>query len=42
MYIYEGVSNLTKEEGEHEKAFYAALLPKMNRHESCKLFFKAK
>ena len=43
VYYYEGVANLTEEEGAHEKAFYDALLPKMKtQHESSKLFFKEK
>lgn len=43
VYYYEGVANLTEEEGAHEKAFYDALLPIMeNQHESGKLFFKEK
>eukprot|EP00970_Alexandrium_tamarense_P004391 scaffold734_cov196-Alexandrium_tamarense.AAC.1 len=43
VYYYEGVANLTEEEGAHEKAFYGALQPIMEKQHICgKLFFKEK
>eukprot|EP00970_Alexandrium_tamarense_P006637 scaffold1148_cov209-Alexandrium_tamarense.AAC.7 len=43
VYYYEGVANLTEEEGAHEKAFYSALQPIMEKQHICgKLFFKEK
>jgi hypothetical protein len=43
VYYYEGVANLTKEEGTHEKAFYSALQPIMETQKvSHKLFIKEK
>jgi|EP00970_Alexandrium_tamarense_P007710 hypothetical protein len=43
VYYYEGVANLTQEEGAHEKAFYSALQPIMEtQNVSRKLFFKEK
>ena len=35
VYYYEGVANLTEEEGAHEKAFYGALQPIMKRQHIC-------
>eukprot|EP01082_Thalassiosira_pseudonana_P015915 g13611.t1 g13611 contig9:47905-48735(-) len=43
VYYYEGVANLTEEEGANEKAFYSALQPIMEKQHICgKLFFKEK
>ena len=43
VYYYEGVANLTEEEGAQEKAFYGALQPIMeSQNVSRKLFFKEK
>jgi hypothetical protein len=43
VYYYEGVANLTQEEGAHEKAFNSALQPIMEtQNVSRKLFFKEK
>ena len=47
VYYYEGVANLTEEEGVHEKEFYKALLPDFEKQYnggkgSCKLFPKEK
>ena len=43
VYYYEGVANLTQEEGAHEKAFYSAIQPIIEKQNvSRKLFFKEK
>lgn len=47
VYYYEGIANLSEEEGAHEKAFHDALLPELmaqykDGSGSCKLFFKDK